>query len=109
MPYIKYSALTDSTVSAFDEIDSEPDIRVRLMSLSSTLTGLSARAERSLELATFQAKASGIPADVIAAELGVSKRMVLRLIRSHAERTGLASPLDRIDAQPGFDVRSIVR
>lgn len=109
MSYIKNSALIDTVANMFDTIDQEADIRSRMSLISDSIEKISERLQESIERTCYQAKSQGIPTDIIATELGISQRAVVRMIRGYAVRNNLVSPLDPIGIDGTFSILSHLR
>lgn len=104
MSYIKNSALIDTIANLYDTIDEESDIRLRMSVISDSIEKVSERLQQSLERICYQAKSQGMPTDLIAIELGISQRAVIRMIRSYTARNNLVSPLDPIGVDGTFSI-----
>jgi uncharacterized membrane protein YheB (UPF0754 family) len=104
MSYVKESAMRDTIANMFDIIDGESDIQLRMTALANTSKRISERMKNSLELFCYQAKSKGMPTDLIATELGISHRAVLRMIRGYSHRNGVRNPLDFLAMNGSFDI-----
>lgn len=109
MSYVNNSAMYDTIAVLFDTIDQESDIRLRMTAINDSIRQVSERLQQSIERTCYQAKAEGVPSDVVAAELGISQRAVVRMIRSYTVRNDLVSPLDPIGVDGTFDIRDHLR
>jgi Tfp pilus assembly pilus retraction ATPase PilT len=107
MAYVKYSDIADSVARITDVIESEQDTRVRSDLVVSFVKAVSQAAGLLLERQAYDMKTLGVPSDIIATELGISQRAVLRLIRRHSQSVGL-NPMDRIHVESWFDIRDFV-
>ena len=104
MSYIKDSALTDTVAYLYDTIDQESDIRLRMAAIADSIQKVSARLQQSLERLCYEAKSEGLPTDLIASELGISQRAVLRMIRTYSVRNNLVSPLAVTQVEGTFSI-----
>jgi uncharacterized membrane protein YheB (UPF0754 family) len=105
MSYVKESAMRDTIANVFDIIDEESDIRLRMKALTDVSKRISERMKNSLELFCYQAKSKGMPTDLIATELGISQRAVLRMIRGYSHRNSVRNPLGFLSMDGSFDIR----
>lgn len=109
MSYVNNSSMYDTVAFLYDTIDQESDIRLRMSALNDSIRQVSERLQQSIERTCYQAKSDGMPTDLIATELGISQRAVLRMIRSYSVRNNLVSPLDPIGVEGTFDIRDHIR
>lgn len=107
MAYVKYSDVYDSVDQIVHAIEAEPDTIQRGKAISLFLKAVSTAAEKLLERQVYAMKELGIATDMIAIDLGISQRAVVRLIRSHSKKVG-HNPLERTHIDSWFDVRDYV-
>lgn len=107
MPYVKYSDIADSVARISNEIESEPDTQMRTELVAAFVKAVSRAAGNLLERQAYDMKMLGTPSDIIAMELGISQRAVLRLIRRRSREVG-SGPLDRLTIDHWFDIRDYV-
>ena len=108
MRYVKSSDVYDSVAAIFVAIDNDPDLQSRTSTLLSYIRNSNKHLNQSLSKVCYELKESGTPTDVIAVELGISQRAVIRAIRRHMEQTGARSPLDAFTVDDFFDLRHLV-
>lgn len=108
MAYIKYSDMHDSVAQILGAIEDEPNPEERSKLLNRFITAVSDQLVDVLARICFERRSHGVPSDIIAIDLGISQRAVLRLIRKRAADTGVKSPLDRIEIDGYFDIRDYV-
>ena len=108
MSYVKSSDVSDQVVNLFSSIAQEPDTSRRKELILSASKAVSKELEKALVRLCYEMKTNGIPTDVIAVELGISQRAVLRGIRRHAKTLGIRNPLLPIPVSEFFDIRSTV-
>ena len=108
MAYLKYSDVTDSIAQIIAAIEDEPELSKRTELLNNFIRSVSVQLVNPLAQLCFERRAQGEPSDVIAIDLGLSQRAVLRLIRKRAVDLGVKSPLDRIEIIDYFDIRDHV-
>lgn len=107
MPYVKYSDIADSIAPIVSQIASEDDVSKRAELVCYFITAVTSASSSLLEKQAYDMKMLGVPSDIIATELGISQRAVLRLIRRHSQVTGL-NPMDRLTVDEWFDIRDYV-
>jgi len=105
MTYLKYSDVTDSVAQIIAAIEDEPELTKRTELLNNFIRSVSVQLVDPLARLCFDRRSQGDPSDVLAIDLGISQRAVLRLIRKRAIDTGVKSPLDRIEIDGYFDIR----
>lgn len=107
MPYVKYSDISDSIAPIVSQIASEEDTDKRTELIGYFIAAVNAASIGLLERQAYDMKMLGTPSDIIATQLGISQRAVLRLIRRHSRVTGV-NPMDRMSAENWFDIRDYV-
>lgn len=108
MSYVKHSDVSDSIAHIVSSIEQETSIQQRKLLISNYIKTASSQLVKPLARLCYELKAAGEPTDVIATELGISRRAVLRLIRKWSADNGLRSPLDIIEVSGFFDIRDHV-
>ena len=108
MRYVKSSDMYDSVASIFVAIDTDPDLQSRIATLTSYIRNSNKHLNQSIAKLCYELKASGTPTDVIAVDLGISQRAVIRAIRKHVAQTGARSPLDTAVVDDFFDLRHLI-
>ncbi len=106
MSYVKSSDVSDQIVNLFSSIAQETDTDRRKKLVLSAATSASKELEKALTKLCYELKTQGVPTDVIAIDLGISQRAVIRAIRKYAKTSGLYNPLRPIDVFDSFDIRS---
>lgn len=109
MAYLKYSDVSDSIAQILSAIDDEPEPDKRAELLKNFIRSASDQLVDPLARVCFEKRTLGQPSDVIATDLGISQRAVVRLIRKRARDTGTRSPLDPIQIDGFFDISDHVR
>ena len=108
MSYVKYSDVSDSIAAIMDQLDNEQDPDKRKDSINSVMHQLSVRLSDVLAKCCYEMKRNGVATDIIAIDLQISQRQVIRLIRAHAARNNIPNPLDRISIDGFIDIRHLV-
>lgn len=108
MSYVKYSDVSDSIAAIMDQLNSEQDPDKRKDSINSVMQQLSVRLSDVLAKCCYDMKRNGAATDIIAIDLQISQRQVIRLIRIHAAQNNVSSPLDRISIDGFIDIRDLV-
>ena len=108
MSYVKSSDISGQVVNIFSSIDEETDPNRRKDLILSASKSISKELEKALSKVCYELKCQGIPTDLIAIDLGISQRAVLRAIKKHSKLFGIRNPLEPITVEDFFDVRSTV-
>ncbi len=108
MSYVKHSDVSDSIAHIVSSIEQEPNVQQRKLLISNYIKTASSQLVKPLARLCFELKVAGEPTDVIATELGISRRAVIRLIRKWAADNGIRNPLDNIEVNGFFDIRDHV-
>lgn len=108
MAYVKYSDMTDSIASLVETINREPNMQLKTESLVALMDSFSSSITDCISRICYEQKSQGVATDIIATQLNISQRAVLRMIRRYSKKTGYFSPLDRITINGYFDIRDYI-
>lgn len=109
MPYVKYSDVSDSIAEIADQLNSEPDPEIRKLTITSVMDQLSIRLSDVLAKCCYEMKANGTATDIIAIDLNISQRNVIRMIRAYSTKNNIRNPLLVTVINDYIDIRDLVK
>ena len=108
MRYVKQSDVMGSVASIFASIDMDPDTVTRAQVLRAYINASNKHLNEAIARLCYELKAKGKPTDLIAIDLGISQRTVLKAIRRYAEKTNKKSPLVPARVEQFFDLTHLI-
>ena len=109
MRYVNPSDVMGNVASLFSNIEIDPDTTTRERALAAYITASNKHLNESIARLCFELKAKGKPTDLIAIDLGISQRTVIRAIRRYAQKTHSKSPLVPATVDAFFDLTHLIR
>lgn len=108
MRYVNQSDVMGSVASVFASINLDPDTVTRSQAIDAYIKASNKHLNEAIARLCFELKAKGKPTDLIAIDLGISQRTVLRAIRNYAQKTHSKSPLVPARVEQFFDLTHLI-
>lgn len=103
--YVNHQAMGD----LFRPLEHQPNPMIRATQIKGLVAELSKHVTEHSARTCYELKKQDWSIGAIADELGVSQHMVRRLIRQHADETGVRNPLKRMTGMPvEIDITTLV-
>lgn len=108
MRYVNQSDVMGNVASIFASINLDPDTVTRSKAIEAYIRASNKHLNEAIGRLCFELKAKGKPTDLIAIDLGISQRTVLRAIRNYAQKTNSKSPLVPVKVDHFFDLTHLI-